>query len=134
MWSMSGNGFRDEANRQTESVAATTLIGLLLAFLALPLCSAAFTCTMPCCEHSSAPMAEHRATPGPACGTECSVRAAVPASVEVLVYPQWPDVLPLQASRMLSDVIACPSPEDRRLPCPRSRDRHLYVINDAFLI
>ncbi len=134
MMRMSGKVSNHVANRRNGTVPAAALIGLLVTFLALPLCSLAFTCTMPCCEHSGAPMDDHGVMPAPACGTECSVRAVAPASVQVLVSLGAAYELPLQVPRLLSDVSTSPSPEYRRFPYPRSNARPLYVINDAFLI
>ena len=135
MRSMSGKVTSDVAYRRTGSVAATALIGLLLAFLALPLCSAALTCTMPCCEHSGEPMEDHGAMPAPPCGTECSVRAFTPTNVEVLASPEVAHALPADAPRALSDITAPSSPSAcRLLPQPRSNVRPLYVVNDVFLI
>ena len=134
MWSMSGNVIRDVAKRRNGSVAATTLIGLLLAFLALPLCAAALACTMPCCEHSGEPMEDHGAMPAPACGTECSVRASIPTNVEVLVSPEVVRALPADAPRALSDITPSSPSGCRLIPQPRSNVRPLYVVNDVFLI
>lgn len=134
MMSMSGSVRTDGAKRRSGSVAATALIGLLLAFLALPLCSAALTCTMPCCEHSGEPMEDHGAMPAPACGTECSVRALTPANVDVLVSPEVAHALPADAPRALSDITASSPSVRRLLPQPRSNVRPLYVVNDVFLI
>lgn len=134
MWSMSGSVRTDVAKRRSGSVAATALIGLLLAFLALPLCSAPLTCTMPCCEHSGEPMEDHGAMPAPACGTECSIRAFTPANLEVLVSPEVAHALPADAPRALSDITASSPSECRLLPQPRSNTRPLYVVNDVFLI
>ena len=121
-------------NRWSGSVAGTALVGLLLAFLALPLCSAALTCTMPCCEHSGEPMEDHGAMPAPACGTECCVRALTPANVEMLVSPGGAHALPAHAPRALSDIRASSLPVCPLLPQPRSNVRPLYVLNDVFLI
>ena len=134
MMTMSGKARTDVANRRNATVPAAALIGLLLTFLALPLCSAAFTCTMPCCEHSGAPTDDHDAMPGGVCGTECSVRAVAPPSVEVLASPAVAYVLPLQLPRVLADITASSSAGYSRVPYPRSSARPLYVINDAFLI
>lgn len=134
MRSMSGKVTSDVAKRRSGSVAATAMLGLLLAFLALPLCSAALACTMPCCEHSGEPMDDHGAMPAPACGTECSVRAFTPANVEVLVSPEVVHALPADTPRALSDITAFSPSGCRLLPQPRSHVRPLYVVNDVFLI
>lgn len=133
MSSMSGRVPSGAANRRNKSVPVVALIGLLLTFLALPLCSAAATCSMPCCEHSSAPMHGDDAVPSPACGTECSISAVPPANVAVLVTPQLTFALPLEVPRVLSSAVSSP-PAYPALPYPRPNPRPLYVINDAFLI
>lgn len=109
------------------------MIGLLFAFLALPLCAAAFTCTMKCCEHSSMPMDDHGAMPAPACGAECSVRAVTPANVEVLVSPDVAHTLPADTPRELFEITTSPS-VCRALSQSCANTRPLYVVNDAFLI
>ncbi|MCM2317003.1 MAG: hypothetical protein NDJ92_17790, partial [Thermoanaerobaculia bacterium] len=119
--------------RRSGSVAATAMIGLLFAFLALPLCAAAFTCTMKCCEHSSGPMDDHGAMPAPACGAECSVRAVPPANAEVLVSPEVAHALPADKPRQLFEITTSPS-VCRALSQPCASTRPLYVVNDAFLI
>ena len=134
MMFMSGSVRPDAEKRRNGSVAATALIGLLLAFLALPLCAAAFACTMPCCEHSGEPMEDHGAMPAPACGTECSVRALTPANADVLVSPEVVRALPADAPRALSDITASSPSGCQLLPQPRSNVRPLYVVNDVFLI
>jgi hypothetical protein len=133
MLSMSGRVPSGVATRRNRSVPVAALIGLLLTLLALPLCAAAFTCTMPCCEHFSEPMDDHGAMPAPACGTECSVQAATPAKVEVLLSPEGAHVLPAEAPRTLSE-ITTPTSVYRPLSQPCAHTRPLYVINDAFLI
>ena len=133
MPSMSGNVIRGVVNRRSGSVAAVALIGLFLAVLALPFCAAAFTCTMPCCEHSSKPMDDHGAMPAPACGTECSVQAATPDNVEVLLSPEVAHALPADTPRALSEITTSTSVY-RPLSQPCAHTRPLYVINDAFLI
>ena len=134
MMCMSSKVIRDVANRRSGSVAATALIGLLLVFLALPLCAAALACTMPCCEHSGEPMDDHGAMPAPPCGTECSVRASTPANGDVLVSPEVAHALPADAPRALSDITASSPSGCRLIPQPRSNVRPLYVVNDVFLI
>jgi hypothetical protein len=109
------------------------MIGLLFAFLALPLCAAAFTCTMKCCEHSSMPMDDHGAMPAPACGAECSVRAVTPANVEVLVSPEVAHALPADTPRESFEITTPPS-ECRAPLQPCADTLPLYVVNDAFLI
>ena len=120
--------------RRTGSVAATALIGLLVAFLALPLCAAVFACTMPCCEHSGEKKEDHGAMPAPACETECTIRPSTRANVEVLVSTEVAYALPADGPGALSDITASSPSACRVLPQPRSNVRPLYVVNDAFLI
>lgn len=134
MIGMSGSVRTDVEKPRSGAVAATALIGLLLAFLALPLCSASLTCTMPCCEYSGEPMEDHGAMPAPACETECSVRAFTPANMVVLVSPEVAHAQPAGAPRALSGITASSSSVCRLLPQPRSNVRPLYVVNDVFLI
>lgn len=133
MLSVSGRVHRGAAKPRHGAVPAAAMIGLLLAFLALPLCSAIFTCSMPCCEHSGAPINDHGAMPAPACGTECSVQAAAPANGEVLLSPEVAQALPADTRRALSEIPPSP-PVYRPLSPPCAHTRPLYVINDAFLI
>ena len=133
MSSMSGRVPSGAANRRNKSVPVAALIGLLLTFLALPLCSAAATCSMPCCEHSRAPMDGHDAMPTPACGTECTIDAVPPANVVVIVSPELTFALPIEVPRAQSLVVSSP-PAYPALPYPRPNPRPLYVTNDAFLI
>ena len=134
MWSVSINVIRDVANQRAGSIAGTALVGLLLAFLALPLCSASLTCTMPSGEHSGEPMEDHGAMPAPACETECSVRALTPSNMVVLVSPEVAHGQQAGAPRALSGITASSSSVCRLLPQPRSNERPLYVVNDVFLI
>ena len=133
MLSMSGRVPSGVATRRNRSVPVAALIGLLLTLLALPLCAAAFTCTMPCCEHSSKPMDDHGAMPASDCGTDCSIQAATPANVEVLLSPEVAHALPTGTPHALSEITTSPSVY-RPLSQPRAHTRPLYVINDAFLI
>jgi hypothetical protein len=133
MSSMSGRVPSGAANRRNKSVPVAALIGLLLTFLALPLCSAAATCSMPCCEHSSAPMHGDDAMPSPACGTECSIDAVPPTNVAVFLSPELAFALPIELPRVLSLVVSSP-PAYPALPYPRPNPRPLYVTNDTFLI
>ena len=134
MIGMSGSVGTDVKKPRRAAVAATALIGLLLAFLALPVCSATLTCTMPCCEYSGEPMENHGAMPAPACERECSVRAFTPPSVEVLVSPEVAHAQTAGAPRVLSSITASSPSVCRLLPQSRSNVRPLYVVNDAFLI
>jgi hypothetical protein len=133
MLSMSGRVSTGAANRRNQSVAVAALIGLLLIFVALPLCSAATTCSMPCCEHSSMPMDGDDATPSPGCGTECSIGAVPPASVAVLVSPEPAFALAIEVPQVLSFVVSSP-PAYTATRIARPKPRPIYVINDAFLI
>ena len=134
MLSMSGRVPSGVAKRRNKSVPVAALVGLLLIFLALPLCSAVPTCSMPCCEHSSAPMDGDTPMPSPACGTECSIGAVPPADVAVLVSQDLTHALPLQLPHALSSVTVSSSPAYAALPEPRPNPRPLYVFNDVFLI
>jgi hypothetical protein len=132
MLSMSGRVPSGIAIRGNKSVPVAALIGLLLTFFALPLCAAAFTCTMPCCQHSSKPMDDHGAMPASDCGTACSMQAATPANVEVLLSPEVAHALPTGPHHPLPEITS-PSVY-RPLSRPCAHTRPLYVINDAFLI
>ncbi len=119
------------------SRAAAALIGLLVAYAALPLCSTAFTCTMPCCEHSAEPMEEHGTMPAPVCGgmpSDCAVAAVVPADTGAVLLLQGQMLLasPIAEPRAFSD-IARPA-SYAPLVQPRSNTLRLYVLNDVFLI
>lgn len=133
MLSMSGRVPSGIAIRRNKNVPVAALIGLLLTFLALPLCAAAFTCSMPCCEHSSKPVDDHGAMPASDCGTACSMQAATPANVEVLLSPEVAHALPADTPRALSEITTSTSVY-RPLSQPCAHTRPLYVINDAFLI
>ncbi len=63
MRNMSGRVIPDAAKRRALSLASATLIAVLLIYTALPLCSAAFTCSMPCCAATSEPMEHDDAMP-----------------------------------------------------------------------
>ena len=134
MTGMSGRVRTDLEKPTSRSLAATALIGLLLAFLALPLCSASHTCTMPSGEHSGEPMEDHGAMPAPACETRCSVRALAPANMVVLVSPEVAHAQPAGEPRALSGITASSPSVCRLLPQPRSNVIPLYVVNDVFLI
>ena len=134
MLSMSGRVPSDVAKRRSKNVPVAALIGLLLTFLALPLCSAAATCRMPCCEHSSTPMDGDEPMQSPACGTECSIGVVPPADVAVLVSQDVTSALPVQLPYALSAVTVSSSPTYPALPESRPNARPLYVLNDVFLI
>jgi hypothetical protein len=134
MLSMSGRVPSGIAIRRNKNVPVAALIGLLLTFLALPLCAAAFTCSMPCCEHSSAPMDGDDAMPSSGCGTECSIGAVPPADVAVLVSQDLTFAFPVHLSHALFAVTLSPSPAYPALPAPRPNPRPLYVFNGVFLI
>lgn len=133
MLSMSGRVPSGIAIRRNKNVPVAALIGLLLTFFALPLCRT-FSCTMPCCEDSGEPIGVRYAMPAPACGSECSVRAVSPASTEVSITPGSAYVLPLPASRALSQRTPSSSAGYSPFRYSRSNARPLYVVNDAFLI
>ena len=125
------------AKRRTGSVAATALIALLVAYAALPLCSAAFICTMPCCEQSSDPMEDPGGMPSPACdgtASECAVAGVVPADTGavLVLLGQTLHASPIAAPHAFSDV-ARPAAHTM-VAQPRSTSLRLYVINDVFLI
>ena len=134
MGCMSGNSIRDVANRRTGPVAAATLIGLLLAVLALPLCSAAFACTMPCCEHSSEPTGDRSTVPAPACPADCSIGTFNPASVDVLVSRDAAGALLAAISQPPADLSTSSPLGWRLLRQARSSDCPLHVVNGVFLI
>ena len=134
MLSMSGRVPSGVAKRRNKRVPVAALVGLMLTFLALPLCSAATTCSMPCCEHSGAPMQGDDGMPSPACGTECSISAVPPANVAVLVSHELTFALTVQSPHTLAAATVSTSPAYPALPDPRPNPRPLYVVNDAFLI
>ena len=135
MKSMSGRARVDARSRTRRigSVAATALLALCVAVLALPLCSAMVACTMPCCEGSSAQAHDHEAMPAAACGgsSGCTV-AAVRASEDTEALVAKPLVAfaatdapdRVEAAAFTHLLLAHPSPTPRRL----------YVVNDVFLI
>lgn len=123
--------------RRTRSGAAAIVIGLLLAFLALPLCSAAFTCTIPHCEHSVAPMEDHGGMPAAACGgSECSVAGVVRTDTEAVLVLQGQTLqaLPTSAPNAFSNIAPLASSPYTSLVQPRPNTLRLHVLNDVFLI
>jgi len=137
---MSRRVANDMAKRRTGStVTAAALIGFLILFAALPLCSAALTCTLQCCEGSGQPMEEHDAMPVSACGTapgECSVTRALSADLSAIaIAPAAPlFAVPATAPRVFLDAARSALPAHAPLVEPHSNARPLYVLNDIFLI
>jgi len=120
--------------RPALSVAATALLALFVAVLALPLCFAMSTCGMACCETSSTPTNDHHTMPLAACGggSGCGF-AAARAAEDVVPFGVTIAVLRIGPAELV-DQAPSPTTEDAALSQSRSTTRRLYVFNDAFLI
>ena len=138
MKSMSGRARVEARSRTTRigSVAATALLALFVAVLALPLCSAMVACDMACCERSDAPPThDHEAMPSGVCG-------GAGAACSVTVVRTWGDTAVLSIASPLVEAASIdvhdriPSSAFIHLPLahPNPTPRRLYVVNDVFLI
>ena len=135
---MSGRAGVDARSRTRRigSVAATALLALFVAVLALPLCSAMVACDMPCCERSDAPPTHnHEAMPSGVCG-------GAGAACSVTVVRTWGDTAVLSIASPLVEAASIDVhdriPSSAFVHVPRSHSnpapRRLYVVNDVFLI
>ena len=125
-------------DRRTGPLIAAGVLGLLLAFTALPLCTGAFICTMACCEFASEPADEHGAMPGEACGhasTRCAAATVIGDLETILVsHLHSPQILSSAVAGLFASDAASPTHVRAQVDRVSSTVQRLYILNDVFLI
>ncbi|SRR5581483_11721369 len=136
MNSMTSRISREPINesRRPHLAAITAPISLLVLALVMPLCPAAAACMMPCCDHS-VPAADHAAMPPGGChSTEGCSLASPQASETLYIVAGSPATTPPVAPHALVDSASAVTASSVVQPFAHRASRHLYVVNDVFLI